>query len=137
MKKLIAALAVVAACAVKAHAVLPTDRIKLATATASGIGFTQVVPAPAAGSGLRIAVTQYEISCSTNAFGTLVAFATKDNAPADILTSTLTVSNVGLVESPYVPNGSIVAPKEQSLGINIGTALQNCAVNLLYFFIQQ
>lgn len=135
MNKLILAVAFLLAPVLAKAGVIPTDRVGYSTKTVSGASFGIVVPAQ--GAGVKIAVNQYEVSCSTNGVGTQIAWGTNDNAPADIISSTITVSNVGLVESPFVPNGFFTTSANQPLVLNVGTAGQSCAANVVWSTIQQ
>lgn len=140
MKNLIltVALALGAMClASPAKAILPTDRLQSSTMTVTGPGFGTVVPAPASGSGLRISVAQYELSCTTNTVGgTKVAWAQTSNAAANVLTSTMTLLTSTIIETPYVPNGSVTPAAEKSLVLSVGTA-DTCGVNVYWFTTQQ
>jgi hypothetical protein len=127
MKNLLA-LAVLLLIPGKAHAVLPTDRVQVSTVNASSLGFSQIVPAQ--GAGVTIQVVSYQVSCSTNAVGTLISFAANDNAAADIITSTKTIGSSGLLVSPYIPNGIVTVPANKALGINLGTSGQSCGADV-------
>lgn len=130
-------LSLVAAPPVKA--ILPTDRLSYSTMTVTG--GTPAFVVPAQGAGIRVAVAQFEVSCSTPATGgTAYAWAASSTTAGNysVLSSTMTIyTGANPVESPYMPNGTVVTAANYGLVLNVGTASQTCATDVLWFTIQQ
>lgn len=91
-------------------------------------GFNRIV---AASGSLAYAILSYSISC-TNVNTTAVAFAQTNNALANLITSTKTISaNGGLASLGYNPFAVAASSAGASLGINLNND-GPCGVDLTY-----
>lgn len=113
------------------HQVISNSSVKTATATVTGPGYTRLVIASAIPNGAQI--DQFGVTCATaTSVGAAFAFASSDNLPTSILSSTKTVSQAGSQYiSPFVPYGIISSSAGASLGLNLAGA-GPCAIDMVY-----